>query len=52
MAAKSPKKRNAMGRGLGALLEDSSTNVATTIDNHPTGSINEIELSQIPFEVS
>lgn len=47
MAAKSPKKRNAMGRGLGALLEDSSTNVATTIDNQPTGSINEIELSQI-----
>ena len=47
MAAKSPKKRNAMGRGLGALLEDSSTNVSTAIDNQPSGSINEIELTQI-----
>ena len=47
MAAKSPKKKNALGRGLGALLEDSSTNESTTLDRQPVGSINEIQLDQI-----
>ncbi len=47
MATKSPKKKNALGRGLGALLEDSSTNESTTLDRQPAGSINEIELAQI-----
>ena len=47
MATKSPKKKNALGRGLGALLEDSSTNVSVSLDNQPVGSINEIQLDQI-----
>lgn len=47
MAAKTPKRKNALGRGLGALLEDSSTNAVQTLDNNPVGSMNEIQLSQI-----
>lgn len=53
--AKAPRKKNALGRGLGALLEDSSTNEVTTLNSGkaPTGSINDIPLDQIqvnPFQ--
>lgn len=47
MASKTPKRKNALGRGLGALLEDSSTNAAQTLDNNPVGSMNEVHLDQI-----
>ncbi len=47
MAAKTPKSRNALGRGLGALLEDSSTNTPSSLTNNPVGSMNEIPLDQI-----
>ncbi len=47
MAAKTPKSRNALGRGLGALLEDSSTNTPSSLANNPVGSMNEIALDQI-----
>ncbi|OEK05183.1 ParB/RepB/Spo0J family partition protein [Roseivirga misakiensis] len=48
MAAKTPKRKNALGRGLGALLEDSSINTApSALDNNPVGSMNEIRLDQI-----
>ena len=47
MATKSPKKKNALGRGLGALLEDSTTNETSSIDRQPVSSINEIELAKI-----
>lgn len=47
MASKNPKSRNALGRGLGALLEDSSTNAAESLNSNPVGSMNEISLDQI-----
>lgn len=47
MASKTPKSRNALGRGLGALLEDSSTNAAESLNSNPVGSMNEIQLDQI-----
>lgn len=47
MASKTPKSRNALGRGLGALLEDSSTNAAESFNSNPVGSMNEIRLDQI-----
>ncbi|MCE7996019.1 MAG: ParB/RepB/Spo0J family partition protein [Roseivirga sp.] len=52
---KAPRKKNALGRGLGALLEDSSTNEATSLGSTrvSSGSINEISLDQIqvnPFQ--
>ena len=55
MANKSIKKKSALGRGLGALLEDSPSmekniNVG---ESNPAGSINEIFLSEIetnPFQ--
>lgn len=47
MASKTPKSRNALGRGLGALLEDSSTNAAESLSNNPVGSMNEVRLDQI-----
>lgn len=47
MAAKTPKRKNALGRGLGALLEDSSTNAVQSLNNNPVGSMNEIPLNQI-----
>lgn len=47
MASKTPKSRNALGRGLGALLEDSSTNAAESLNRNPVGSMNEILLDQI-----
>jgi len=47
MASKTPKSRNALGRGLGALLEDSSTNAAESLRKNPVGSMNEIQLDQI-----
>ena len=53
MAAKTPRKKNALGRGLGALLEDSKTTTALSTDNSKAGSINEIKLDQIqvnPFQ--
>src|SRR6187431_1046490 len=45
-------KRNALGRGLSALLENASTDVTTT-DAKPANAINEILISQIeanPFQ--
>ena len=53
MAAKTPRKKNALGRGLGALLEDSKTTTALSTDNSPAGSINDVKLDQIqvnPFQ--
>lgn len=47
MAAKTPKRKNALGRGLGALLEDSSNNAEESLNNNPVGSMNEIPLDQI-----
>ncbi|MFY0592574.1 ParB/RepB/Spo0J family partition protein [Roseivirga sp.] len=48
MAAKTPKRKNALGRGLGALLEDSSTSTGpSSLDNNSVGSMNEIRLDQI-----
>ena len=48
MAAKSPKRKNALGRGLGALLEDSTNNtVSSDIASSAGGSLNEIPLDQI-----
>lgn len=47
MASKTPKSRNALGRGLGALLEDSSNNASESLNNNPTGSMNEVQLDQI-----
>ncbi|WP_268123845.1 ParB/RepB/Spo0J family partition protein [Roseivirga pacifica] len=54
-AAKTPKKKNALGRGLGALLEDSSpsSEKESTLSGAAVGSINEIRLDQIqvnPFQ--
>lgn len=53
--AKTPRKKNALGRGLGALLEDSENSEETSLgsDKNPAGSINEIPLDQIqvnPFQ--
>jgi len=52
--AKTPRKKNALGRGLGALLEDSNTsNKELSTDRNPAGSINEIDLENIqvnPFQ--
>ena len=54
--AKIPKKKNALGRGLGALLEDSSPAQESTglsTDQAVVGSINEVPLDQIsvnPFQ--
>lgn len=53
MAAKTPKRKNALGRGLGALLEDSNPKVETAIGTASTGAMNEIPLDQIqvnPFQ--
>ena len=53
MAAKTPRKKNALGRGLGALLEDSKTTTALSTDNSPAGSINDVKLDQMqvnPFQ--
>lgn len=52
---KAPRKKNALGRGLGALLEDSSTNEVSSLGSAKvsSGSINEISLDQIqvnPFQ--
>jgi ParB family chromosome partitioning protein len=47
MASKTSKSRNALGRGLGALLEDSSTNTPESLNNNPVGSMNEVRLDQI-----
>lgn len=53
-AAKAPRKKNALGRGLGALLEDSSTDNNKNLETSSNiGSINEIPLEQIevnPFQ--
>ena len=45
-AAKSPKRKNALGRGLGALLEDSSDNISSDVQS-TGGNMNEVLLSQI-----
>lgn len=54
MAAKTPKKKNALGRGLAALLEDSSQeSVTLSTDGNRAGSISEIDLENIrvnPFQ--
>lgn len=55
MATKAPRKKNALGRGLGALLEDSSSNQDSSLgtDKNSGGSINDIPLDQIqvnPFQ--
>lgn len=52
--AKTPKKKNALGRGLGALLEDSvQESVTLSTDGNQAGSISEIALENIqvnPFQ--
>lgn len=45
-AAKTPKRKNALGRGLGALLEDSSNN-SSDLQTSSSGNLNEIPLDQI-----
>jgi ParB family chromosome partitioning protein len=55
MATKAPRKKNALGRGLGALLEDSSSNQESSLGTgkNSGGSINDIPLDQIqvnPFQ--
>ena len=53
MAAKTPRKKNALGRGLGALLEDSKTDTGLSTDSSKAGSINDVKLEQIqvnPFQ--
>jgi ParB family chromosome partitioning protein len=53
MAAKSPKRKNALGRGLGALLEDSTPKTDSKLDTGSAGAMNEIALDQIqvnPFQ--
>jgi len=56
MSKKLPKKRNALGRGLGALLDDSSpleSRLPARDQREEAGSINEIPLDQIetnPFQ--
>ena len=53
MAAKTPRKKNALGRGLGALLEDSKTDTGLSTDSSRAGSINDVKLDQIqvnPFQ--
>lgn len=45
-AAKTPKRKNALGRGLGALLEDSSNEISSDVQR-AGGSMNEISLDQI-----
>lgn len=45
-AAKTPKRKNALGRGLGALLEDSSNEISSDVQS-AGGSMNEIPLDQI-----
>lgn len=52
---KAPRKKNALGRGLGALLEDSSTNEVSSLGSAKvsSGSISDISLDQIqvnPFQ--
>ncbi len=55
-AKKTPKRRNALGRGLGALLNDSPSETAARPvrqKSKPTGSISEVSLNQIetnPFQ--
>lgn len=47
------KKRNALGRGLGALLEDSPSNRKESTESSPVSSINEIPVESIavnPFQ--
>ncbi len=46
-AAKTPKRKNALGRGLGALLEDSSNNSSSELQTSSSGNLNEIPLDQI-----
>lgn len=51
--AKTPRKKNALGRGLGALLEDSKTDTGLSTDSSRAGSINDVKLEQIqvnPFQ--
>jgi len=48
-----PSKRNALGRGLSALLQDATTDITTTAESKPVNNINEILISQIqanPFQ--
>ena len=50
---KSPKRRNALGRGLSALLDDSGSDTAAREEKAPAASINEIALEAIevnPFQ--
>ena len=47
MATKTPKRKNALGRGLGALLEDSSNNASSDLQSSSGGNLNEIPLDQI-----
>ena len=46
MSTKSPKRKNALGRGLGALLEDSSNNISSDVQS-AVGNMDEIPLDQI-----
>lgn len=54
MAGKAPtKKKNALGRGLGALLEDSNSESNKNLESSSIGSMNAINLDQIevnPFQ--
>ncbi|MGW8121931.1 ParB/RepB/Spo0J family partition protein [Roseivirga echinicomitans] len=53
MAAKSPRKKSVLGRGLGALLEDSNSESNKNLEPSSVGTMNEINLDQIevnPFQ--
>lgn len=53
MAAKAPRKKNVLGRGLGALLEDSNSERNNNFETTSVGNMNEIPLDQIevnPFQ--
>ena len=47
MAAKAPKKKSVLGRGLGALLEDSNSENNKNLEPSSVGTMNEINLDQI-----
>ncbi|WP_323758208.1 ParB/RepB/Spo0J family partition protein [Roseivirga sp.] len=47
MAAKAPKKKSVLGRGLGALLEDSNSESNKNLEPSSVGTMNEINLDQI-----
>ena len=53
MSSNNNVKRNALGRGLSALLQDATTDITTSAENKPINNISEILISQIqanPFQ--